>query len=120
MARIRGFVTRVMSSDEDLVAEEMAETTIASGAQPIQSVKSRERVHLRGEIASVTLGPAGCAQGFQADLFDGTGHITLAWMGRPHIRGVTVGTTLRVWGRAAPWGQSLVVYNPAYTIEVDA
>jgi len=115
--RLRGLARRILSSDDDLEAEEMAQTTENAGAQTIDSVHARDYAHLYGEIVSVTLGPAGRALDFQADFFDGTGHVTLVWMGRNHIPGIEVGARIRVEGRVALLNQRMVIYNPVYAIE---
>ncbi|MDR2973845.1 MAG: OB-fold nucleic acid binding domain-containing protein [Propionibacteriaceae bacterium] len=118
-SRLRARLTRVFSSNDDLVAQEMAATTTHVGAQTIASIKARQVVHLYGEVHSVTINPSGSLAGFQADFYDGTGHLTLAWLGRSHVPGIVVGSTMRVTGRVTRQGSDLVVYNPVYTIEAD-
>jgi len=115
--RIRSVFKRVWSSDEDLVDEESPDESGHPGAQAISSVKARERVGLFGHIQSVSASPPGAALSFQADLGDGTGHITLVWMGRNHVPGIVPGIVMRVYGRTAQLGQELVIYNPRYVVE---
>jgi len=115
--RFRSVFKRIWSSEEDLVDEESADESGPVGAQAISSVKARERVGLFGEIQSVSASTPGAALSFQADLSDGTGHITLVWMGRDRVPGISPGVIMRVYGRTAQLGKELVMYNPRYVVE---
>jgi len=115
---LRAAVHRLASSDDELVAEGMAESVQAAGALPIAGLQSRQMADLRGEIVAVTLGTATGRPEFEADLFDGSGHIALVWLGRNHVRGIEVGNQVRLTGRVADRHGQLVIYNPEYFLEV--
>ena len=51
----------------------------------------RERVRLRGTLRTVTLRPRGGVPALEAELFDGTGVITVVWLGRRRIAGIAPG-----------------------------
>ncbi|MGC8463529.1 MAG: DNA-binding protein [Acidimicrobiales bacterium] len=60
------------------------------------------------------LGPAGS---FRCELDDGTGHIGLVFLGRPHVPGLTVGVRCTVEGTARSDRGELVLWNPLYRLE---
>jgi hypothetical protein len=49
-------------------------------------------------------------------LSDGTGTITLRFVGRTEIPGIVPGTLMSVEGTPLPQGDALVVLNPLYTL----
>jgi len=102
-------MTRILAREDEIVEEEPESTS----EQMIGAVRARDRVHLTGTIESVIA----TQTGWQADLSDGSGHLTLIWMGRTPIRGIHIGTTMHVWGRVAAKGADLVIYNPGYAIQ---
>ena len=107
--KVFGFIRKIFVKDDDIVEEEPVET----GAAPISSIHARDRVHLIGTVEATSSTP----EGWRAEVSDGTGTVTLLWMGRTAIPGVTVGTTMHVWGRAAAQRTGLLIYNPAYAIQ---
>ena len=107
--RLHGFVSRILAKDDDIVEEEPPET----GAAPISSIRARDKVHLIGTVEATSSTP----EGWEAELSDGTGIVTLLWMGRVSIPGIGVGTTMHVWGRVATQRAGLLIYNPAYAIQ---
>jgi CheY-like chemotaxis protein len=50
---------------------------------------------------------------------DGSGEITLLFLGRPHVAGVTPGRQCTAEGRACVYQESLVIWNPRYVLEPD-
>jgi len=104
-----GFVRRILAKDDDIVEEEPAET----GAAPISSVRVRDKVHLVGTVEATSSTP----EGWNVELSDGTGTVTLLWMGRTAIPGIGIGTTMHVWGRVAARRTELLIYNPVYAIQ---
>ena len=52
----------------------------------------------------------------EAELFDGTGTVTLIWLGRTKIPGIRPGTRMAVSGFAALRGRQRVMYNPRYEL----
>lgn len=82
----------------------------------VADISGRTRVRLSGFISSLVIPPRGVAPVVEADLQDGTGIITLIWMGRDRITGIEPGTRLTVSGLAAQRGGHRVMYNPRYEI----
>lgn len=87
-----------------------------AGYDSVSEISDRRKVHLTGFISSMVIHPRSSAQTVEADLFDGTGSITLIWLGRTEIPGIAPGTRLAVTGFAANRGHHRVMYNPRYEI----
>jgi len=107
--RALGFVRRILAKDDEIVEEEPAE----AGAAAISSIRVRDKVHLVGAVQETSSTP----EGWQVELSDGTGTVTVLWMGRLAIPGIGVGTTMHVWGRVAARHSELLIYNPVYAIQ---
>jgi hypothetical protein len=73
-------------------------------------------VDVTGTLRTVTLRPRGTSLTMEADLWDGTGHLTLIWLGRREIRGIRPGRRVVVHGRVARMGSDRVMYNPSYEL----
>ncbi len=111
---------RLASSNDDLVSEDLSRQAETAGAQTISGTQIRQRVHLRGAIHSITLSPESENRRLEAELIDGTGSVTIIWMGRRIIPGIEVGRTIDVRGTLTVSDGRRVIFNPAYDISVDA
>lgn len=109
-----GRLRRWFATPEQREAEDMAELARECGAHPIAGARERSRVVFVGEV--VQIGPSPATGWLEAELTDGTGSVTLVWMGRRQLEAVTPGTHLRVAGRLASDGGRLVVFNPDYDV----
>jgi DNA/RNA endonuclease YhcR with UshA esterase domain len=56
----------------------------------------------------------------EADLFDGTGSVTLIWLGRRNIAGVQPGRRIVVHGRLTNIRGRRAIYNPSYELRPSA
>lgn len=117
---IEGFwkrlVRRLVSSNDELVSEQLAYEAESAGCQQLQRVRVRDRVHLRGTIQAITLSPEQDNRRLDVELDDGTGSVTLVWMGRRLIPGIDVGRTIDVWGTLTISDGRRVIFNPAYEL----
>lgn len=104
---------RFFSSAAQLEAEDLEERARDAGAQPIQQAHQRQKVTFRGTVASVTTGDTGW---LEAELNDGTGSVTLVWMGRKRLECVMPGSHLLVTGRLAEHEGAPVIYNPEFEV----
>ncbi len=82
----------------------------------IADAPDRERVRLRGTLRTVTLNPRGGVPALEAELFDGTGVLTLIWLGRRRIAGISPGSSLQVEGRIGVQDKARVNYTPRYEL----
>lgn len=107
---------RLTATMGDLEAEESLKRATKSGQKTISQVGNGDWAVLRGTVAVVTLKPRGAMPWLEVEVTDGTGTITLVWMGRRAIPGITAGRELTVMGRiAAPEGDKRL-YNPRYEL----
>lgn len=87
-----------------------------SGTVCIADAPDRDRVRLRGSIRTVTLRPRAGVPALEAELDDGSGVITIVWLGRRRIAGVGPGRAVKVEGRIGTHDGVRVLYNPRYEL----
>lgn len=99
-------------------AERHAGTSPSPGlpVTPIDEAPDRRPVQLEGSLRTVTLRPRGGVPALEAELADGSGTVTLVWLGRRRITGITAGCTLRVLGRVGVHEGVRIMYNPRYEL----
>lgn len=96
--------------------EEPQEEAPETGATPIADCHDREWVAVTGTLRSVTLQPRGAGHVLEADLWDGTGQVTLVWLGRHEIHGIEPGRHIVVHGRFSYPGGRPTIFNPGYEL----
>ena len=82
----------------------------------IENVASGQVTTLTGTVRSLILRPEVTVPALEAELFDGSGHIALVWLGRRKIRGIHPGIHLTVTGRLVRINGQLTMFNPNYAI----
>jgi hypothetical protein len=107
---------RFTSSNADLESEDLQRTVREEGAVPIKSCEDRQQVQLTGTISCVTISPRGEHPALEVELNDGSGAVTLRWLGRREIPGIDPGRTLKVWGRISCRDGRRLLYNPRYEL----
>ena len=112
---VRRFFHRMAESDEHRYAEEIR---VWAGQVPgsvrIAEAQPRERVKLAGVVRRITVRPLEGHESLEAILFDGTGEVTVVWMGRRAIRGLSLGTRLIVEGLLAEQRSERRLVNPTF------
>ena len=83
---------------------------------PIAESEPREVVDVAGMLRAVTLRPHGTSLTMEADLWDGTGNVTLIWLGRREIAGIQPGRRIVVRGRLTSVRGERAIYNPTYEL----
>jgi hypothetical protein len=119
MTEVKGRLRRSLSrwaSSEDMDAKELQVDTVKAGCCPIAEAVDRERVELRGSLRTVTLRPRGGVPALEAELYDGSGVITLVWLGRRRIAGIEPGRNIKVEGRIGVQDKVRVMFNPRYEL----
>jgi hypothetical protein len=115
--------TRPLADREKQHAEEIRqEVSSQTGpggrkASPIADSQQRERVDLAGTLRAVTMRPRGGSLSTEAELWDGTGQVTLVWLGRRSIPGVEPGRRIVVHGRLASRKGEPTIFNPSYELQ---
>jgi hypothetical protein len=87
-----------------------------SGCTPIVDAPDRERVKLRGSLRTVTLRQRAAVPALEAELNDGSGVITVVWLGRRRIAGIEPGRAIEVEGRIGAHEGARIMYNPRYEL----
>jgi hypothetical protein len=70
-----------------------------------------------GRLRAVVYTPSENVPTLEAELFDGTGSITLVWLGRRRITGIEPGRRLLARGRVGVHDGRCVIYNPWYELQ---
>ncbi len=113
---MRSWTRRLFGPAEDQEAQVLGDVSTLAGAEPIDQCRRGQRVRVCGTVRSLAVRPVCVSPTVEAEIFDGSGHVTIVWTGRRTIRGIEVGRTLVVEGRlTCPEGQ-LRIYNPEYRL----
>ena len=107
---------RLASTNAELESEELQENVRAEGAVPIKTCEDRQVVSLTGTVATVTINPRGGYPALEVELRDGSGAVTLVWLGRRQIAGIDPGRSIKVCGRISCHEGKRVIYNPRYEL----
>jgi RecG-like helicase len=102
-------------SDEQRLNDEIqAWASKIPGTVRIADAPSRERVKLAGVVKRITVHPEHGLEALEALLVDGTGGISVVWMGRRTIPGLTLGTRVVVEGVVGDQRQGRRIVNPSF------
>jgi hypothetical protein len=111
-----GWFRRFLRSDDQDEALVLAERSTDTGADPIAACERGAVVRICGTIRSLAIRPRSSAPALTAEVYDGSGHITLVWLGRRRIPGIDVGRTIVAQGRLTCPDGDPIIYNPSYTL----
>lgn len=112
-------VDRVLPSAGTVEADELREQSKDRSATAVCDAPLAVPVTVCGTIRAVTLRPHGQIPALEADIYDGSGALTLIWLGRRSIRGINPGRTLTGTGRITQRGDRRVMFNPLYELLPD-
>lgn len=113
---LRRALSRISATDEQVEADELQTTCQAVGATPVASLPSRDRVAVCGTLRTVTLRPRAGVPALEAELYDGSGTVSLVWLGRRRIPGIEPGRSLTARGFVTRSDDESVIFNPAYEL----
>jgi hypothetical protein len=109
-------VTRLATSAKEHEAAELQKGCVQVGAVPVKELPDRELVRVAGTLRTVTLRPRAGVPALVAELYDGSGSISLVWLGRRQIPGIEPGRALIASGRVTRDGEHPVIFNPRYEL----
>ena len=109
-------VTRLATSATEHEAAELQKDCVDLGAVPVKELPDRERVRVAGTLRTVTLRPRAGVPALVAELYDGSGSISLVWLGRRQIPGIEPGRALVATGRVTRDHDQPVLFNPRYEL----
>ncbi|HEY7043456.1 MAG TPA: OB-fold nucleic acid binding domain-containing protein [Nocardioidaceae bacterium] len=114
--RLRRALKKLSATPEEIEAGEIDEVREKVGCQSIKALRDRELVTVYGHLKHVTLAPRAGTPTLEAALYDGSGVVTLVWLGRRTIAGVKPGASLKAHGRVSCQDGRRIIYNPRYEL----
>ncbi|MDN5745808.1 MAG: OB-fold nucleic acid binding domain-containing protein [Nocardioidaceae bacterium] len=114
-SRLRRTISK-WANPAEAEARDLRKTFTQRGVVSIEQAPDREPVRLRGTLRTVTLRPHGGVPALEAELYDGTGTLTVIWLGRRRIGGIDPGRAIEITGRASTQNGVRMVYNPHYEL----
>jgi RecG-like helicase len=107
------------ASTAELESEELRDKFGNSGGIQTQLIGQCEpgaQVEVVGSIRSVSIAPSSKSPALEIELYDGSGVVTVVWMGRRMIPGIVAGRTVKVCGRLTCNADRPIIFNPRYEL----
>lgn len=114
--RLKRALQRFTADEEDVDSAELRSETSSIGATAVNLCSVGSPVCVAGTLRAVVLRPLAGVPTLEAELYDGTGTVTLVWLGRRRIRGIDPGRTLVARGRLTRRDGQATLFNPAYEL----
>lgn len=114
--RLKRMIGRVTATRDEIEASELRAGAAADGGTPIKQCCDRELATICGTLRLVTFRPRAGVPALEAELYDGSGSVSLVWLGRRRIAGIEPGRGIRVSGRIAISEGRPVIFNPSYEL----
>lgn len=108
--------SRFATPTKEYAPAELPAERVSSDCTPVSEVRARSHVAVTGTLRTVTLRPRAGLPALVAELHDGSGAISLVWLGRRQIPGVDAGRRMTCYGRVARDGDQAVIFNPRYEL----
>lgn len=107
---------RLTSTHEELHAEELLHDSQRLGCTKIVDVVERDLITVGGTLRTVTFRPRAGVPALEAELYDGSGALSVVWLGRRRIAGIEPGRQLVAYGRVSTAQGRPVLFNPRYEL----
>lgn len=114
--RLKRALQRLTADEAQVDSAELRSETAAEGAVAVSECSIGHPVCVAGTLRAVVLRPLAGVPTLEAELYDGTGTVTLVWLGRRRIRGIDPGRTIVVKGRLTQRAGKATLYNPEYEL----
>ena len=114
--RLKRALHRLTADEEELDGAVLRSETSAAGATAVNLCDVGQPVCVAGTLRAVVLRPLAGVPTLEAELYDGTGTVTLVWLGRRRIRGIDPGRTLVARGRLTRRDGKATLFNPEYEL----
>jgi hypothetical protein len=114
--RFRRALSRLTADEMELESRELAHESSSAGATHVSQCSIGAPVCVAGSLRAVVLRPRAGVPTLEAELYDGTGTVTLIWLGRRRIRGIDPGRQLVARGRLTRHDGRETIYNPSYEL----
>jgi len=117
MGRVQTYLKNLVESQIDIDSAQLRDNAELIGASAASKCVVGETVKVRGTVRALRVRPQGSVQMVEAELWDGSGYITLLWLGRGLIKGIQPGRNLIAEGRISRGPkQQPAIYNPRYEL----
>ncbi|MCU1593067.1 MAG: OB-fold tRNA/helicase-type nucleic acid binding protein [Frankiales bacterium] len=116
--RLKRALRRLTADEEELDSSELRSEAAAAGATAVDRCSVGAPVCVAGTLRAVVLRPLAGVPTLEAELYDGTGTVTLVWLGRRRIRGIDPGRSLVARGRLTRREGKVTLFNPEYELRV--
>ena len=113
---LRRALHRLIASEAELEGEDLQEQARDVGATPVRGCSERGKVCVMGAVRSTQVDCRGGSPVFEVELYDGTGVVTLVFLGRKRVPGVEPGRSLTARGRLTTLEGRRVIFNPSYEL----
>jgi len=104
------------ATDEPEQAVDHAPRRDLVGITPIVEARWRDQVRVRGQVRSVRVVSQHDSPTLEVVLTDDSGAISVVFLGRREIAGITVGTRLEATGTVGVFHNRLAMLNPSYEL----
>jgi hypothetical protein len=113
---LRKVLSGLVAPKSEQEIREARQEVDSTGSTPIADCCGGVLTTVCGVLKTVSLRPRAGVPAVQADLFDGTGHLTIIFLGRRSIAGIEPGRRLLATGRVNGGDEAPVMYNPRYRL----
>lgn len=110
-------LTRTREEAEAADLRDMVHASEDPDLTEIQACTPGETVTVRGMVRSVTLQPTSTTPALEIELYDGSGSVSVVWLGRRKIPGIEPGRTMVVCGRLTCNTENPTIFNPRYELK---
>lgn len=108
---------RLTASSHHLDAAELQSEVEKQSCTRMDRLERGATTLVVGRLRAVVYTPTENVPLLEAELFDGTGAVTLVWLGRRRIAGIEPGRRLVARGRVGVHDGRRVIYNPWYELQ---
>ncbi len=115
--RLKRALHRLTADTDELDGDALRSETAAAGATAVDLCCVGSPVCVAGTLRTVMLRPLAGVPTLEAELYDGTGTVTLVWLGRRRIRGIDPGRSLVARGRLTKREGKATLFNPEYELK---
>jgi hypothetical protein len=115
--RFKRALQRLTADEEALDSAALRSESRTLGAIAVDQCSIGLPVVVAGSLRAVILRPLAGVPTLEAELYDGTGTVTLVWLGRRRIRGIDPGRTLVAKGRLTKRDGKPTLFNPEYELQ---
>jgi hypothetical protein len=109
-------VRRLTASPQQLEAERLRTSAARAGCVLAADCARGQEATISGRLRTVVYTSRTNLPTLEAELYDGSGSVTLVWLGRRRIAGIEPGRELTVRGRVAIRDDRAIIFNPYYQL----